>query len=172
MSHAKIGIALITAAGLAFAGAGAAHAGYGSKTHPAPGAQGGNILKTAEAAGSFKTLLTAVKAAGLTRTLSGKGPFTVLAPTDEAFAALPAGALEGLLKDKAKLKAVLLNHVVAGLAPSSEVVKLASVRTLGGAEWPVNAGDGLKIGGATVVKADVIASNGVIHVIDRVLLKP
>jgi uncharacterized surface protein with fasciclin (FAS1) repeats len=172
MSYVRIGIALFTAASLALAGTGVARAGQGSKTHPATGPSVRNIVKTAEAAGSFKTLLAAVKAAGLTGTLSGKGPFTVLAPTDEAFAALPAGALEGLLKDKAQLKAVLLNHVVAGRAPSGEVVKLASVKTLGGAEWSVNASDGVKIGDATVIKADVNASNGVIHVIDRVLLKP
>ena len=171
MSHAKLGVTLIAAAALAVAGSGLAHAGNSHKDGAAKAAPMRNIMKTAESAGSFKTLVKAVRAAGLNGTLSGKGPFTVLAPTDEAFAALPAGALEGLLKDKTKLKALLLNHVVSGAVPSGEVVKVSSVKTLGGAEWKVNTTDGVKIGEAKVVKADVMASNGVIHVIDQVLLE-
>ena len=130
-----------------------------------------NIVETAVAAGSFKTLAAALQAAGLVETLSGKGPFTVFAPTDEAFAKLPAGTVEALLKDKQKLTAILTYHVVAGNVPSSEVVKLTSAKTVNGQDVKIQVMDGkVMVNNAHVVKADVKANNGVIHVIDTVIL--
>jgi len=129
-----------------------------------------DIVDTAVAAGSFKTLFTAVKAAGLVDTLKSKGPFTVFAPTDDAFAKLPKGTVEGLLKDVPKLKAVLTYHVVAGKVMAADVVKLKSAKTVQGQEVKIDASEGVKVNDATVVKADVVADNGVIHVIDKVLL--
>ncbi|RIK68649.1 MAG: beta-Ig-H3/fasciclin [Planctomycetota bacterium] len=129
-----------------------------------------NIVETAVAAGSFKTLATALKAADLIDTLSGEGPFTVLAPTDAAFAKLPAGALDNLLKNKDQLRAVLFQHVVSGKAMSKDVVKMTSIKTLLGQTVPVDASKGVRIGSATVTQPDIACSNGVIHVIDTVLL--
>ena len=131
-----------------------------------------DIVDTAIAAGSFSTLVKAVQAAGLVETLKGPGPFTVFAPTDEAFAALPAGTLEAVLKDKSKLTAILTYHVVPGKVLAKDVVGLdgKTVKTVQGGDLAVDAIDGVKIGGATVLNADVDASNGVIHVIDTVLL--
>ncbi len=128
------------------------------------------IVDVAADAGSFSTLLTALDAADLTDTLEGEGPFTVLAPTDEAFAALPDGALEGLLADPDQLTKVLTLHVVSGRAMAADVVKMDSVATLEGESLAVDTTDGVHIGGAKVVTTDVEASNGVIHVIDRVIL--
>lgn len=133
----------------------------------------GDVLETADQAGQFKTLLAAIKAAGLESTLKGSGPFTVFAPTDAAFAKLPAGTVDSLLKpeNKEKLKAVLTYHVVAGKVPSTEAVKLKSAKTVNGKELMLDASSGkLKVGGANVVQADVAASNGVIHVVDTVIL--
>lgn len=130
-----------------------------------------SILETATAAG-FTTLVAAVKAAGLEETLAGKGPFTVFAPTDEAFKALPKGALDGLLADKEALKKVLLYHVVMGDVKAADVVKLKSAKTAEGAEITIDTKEGVKINNAKVIKADVTATNGVIHVIDTVLLPP
>lgn len=130
-----------------------------------------NIVETAQSAGQFQTLLTAAKAAGLADTLAKDGPFTVFAPTDEAFDKLPAGTVEKLLKDKEKLKQILLYHVVKGKVTSKEVVKLDSAETLAGQKLPIKVEDGtVHVGAAKVVKADVAASNGVIHVIDTVLI--
>jgi uncharacterized surface protein with fasciclin (FAS1) repeats len=129
-----------------------------------------DIVDTAVAAGSFKTLVTAVKAAGLVDTLKSKGPFTVFAPTDDAFAKLPKGTVEGLLKDVPKLKAVLTYHVVSGKVMAADVVKLTSAKTVQGQEVKIDTSKGVKVNDATVVKADVVADNGVIHVIDKVLL--
>jgi len=132
-----------------------------------------DIVETAVAAGSFKTLAAALNAAGLVETLKGPGPFTVFAPTDEAFAKLPAGAVEDLLKpeNKAKLVAVLTYHVVPGSVTASQVVKMTSAKTVQGQSVTISARDGkVKVDGANVVKADVMASNGVIHVIDSVIL--
>lgn len=129
-----------------------------------------NIVETAIAAGSFKTLVTAVKAAGLVETLSGKGPFTVFAPTDDAFAKLPAGTVEGLLKDIPKLKSILTYHVVAGKVTAADVMKLTTAKTVQGQNVSIDTKSGAKIEGANVVKADVMADNGVIHVIDKVIL--
>ena len=129
-----------------------------------------NIVETAIAAGSFKTLVAAVKAAGLVETLSGKGPFTVFAPTDDAFAKLPAGTVEGLLKDIPKLKSILTYHVVAGKVTAADVMKLTTAKTVQGQNVSIDTKAGVKIEGATVIKADVMADNGVIHVIDKVIL--
>ena len=133
-----------------------------------------DIVVTATEAGSFSTLLTAVKAAGLVETLQGKGPFTVFAPTDAAFAALPAGTLEGLLADKDALKRVLLYHVVSGSVASDEVVKLTSATSVEGSPIAIAVKDGTVYlnDSAKVVTPDVMASNGVIHVIDQVILPP
>jgi uncharacterized surface protein with fasciclin (FAS1) repeats len=131
-----------------------------------------DIVDTA-VAGKFKTLVAAVKAAGLVDTLKGPGPFTVFAPTDEAFAKLPAGALEDLLKpeNKARLQSVLTYHVVPGNVMSRDVVKLTSAKTAAGSTIKINAtGKGVMVNDAHVVKADIVASNGVIHVIDKVML--
>lgn len=134
------------------------------------------IVETAVAAGQFKTLVTAVKEAGLVDTLSGKGPFTVFAPTDEAFAKLPAGTVESLLKpeNKDKLVAILTYHVAAGKFPASKVVKANAVPTVQGSEVSVKVSDaGVFLNESVkVVKTDIFCSNGVIHVIDAVLLPP
>ena len=137
-----------------------------------------NIVETAVAAGSFNTLVAAVKAAGLVETLSGAGPFTVFAPTDEAFAKLPKGTVESLLlpENKAKLVSILTYHVVPGKVVSGEVVKLEKAKTVQGQDVSIsvttdtNKKATVKINDASVVKADVAASNGVIHVIDTVIL--
>ncbi|MGD9633152.1 MAG: fasciclin domain-containing protein [Pirellulales bacterium] len=130
------------------------------------------MVDTAVNAGSFKTLATALKAAGLVETLKGKGPFTVFAPTDEAFAKLPAGTVETLLKpeNKAKLAGILTYHVVSGNVKADDVVNLKSAKTVQGQTVAIDATDGVKINDAKVVKADIDCSNGVIHVIDTVLL--
>ena len=143
--------------------------GDGAKATHASATATTTIFKTAEQAG-FTTLVAAVKAAGLEDVLNGKGPFTVFAPTDEAFAKLPAGTVESLLKDPAALKGILLYHVVSGEVMASDVVKLTEAATVNGAKVTVDATEGVRINGARVVKADVKASNGVIHVIDTVLL--
>ena len=132
-----------------------------------------DIVTTAVEAGSFKTLAAALQAAGLVATLQGPGPFTVFAPTDAAFAKLPAGTVEALLQDKAKLTAILTYHVVAGKVEAKDVVKLTSAATVNGASVTVKVVDGkVLINNATVTAADVQASNGVIHVIDTVILPP
>jgi uncharacterized surface protein with fasciclin (FAS1) repeats len=134
-----------------------------------------DIVDTAVAAGSFKTLVTAVKAAGLVDTLKGKGPFTVFAPNDDAFAKLPKGTVEGLLKDIPKLTAVLTYHVVPGKVMAADVVKLKTAKTVHGQIVKIDASKwhlhkSVKINDAEVVKADIVTDNGVIHVIDKVLL--
>jgi uncharacterized surface protein with fasciclin (FAS1) repeats len=129
-----------------------------------------NIVETAIAAGSFNTLVAAVKAAGLADTLSGPGPFTVLAPTDEAFAKLPAGTVEGLLKDIPKLTAVLTYHVIAGKFMAADVIKLSAAKTVQGQSVTIAIINGVKVDGANVVKTDIETDNGVIHVIDSVIL--
>lgn len=135
---------------------------------PAPA--GKNIVEVAASAGMFNTLLTAAKAAGLAETLASGGPFTVFAPTDEAFAALPAGTLDALLKDTEKLKAILLYHVVSGTVMAKDVAGLTKATTLQGGDLKIDTSHGVMINDAMVVKADVAASNGVIHVINKVLL--
>jgi uncharacterized surface protein with fasciclin (FAS1) repeats len=130
-----------------------------------------NIVQTAVAAGQFKTLVALVKQGGLAGTLQGKGPFTVFAPTDAAFAKVPKATLQALAKDKAKLRAVLLYHVLKGKLTAAKLAKLHSVRTLNGQSLKVRVSHGtVTVGGARVISADVGASNGVIHVINKVLI--
>jgi uncharacterized surface protein with fasciclin (FAS1) repeats len=139
--------------------------------NPKPAKQ--DIVDTAVAAGSFKTLVAALKAAGLVDTLKGKGPFTVFAPTDDAFAKLPAGTVDELLKpeNKQKLIAILTYHVVAGKVTAAQAMKLNSAKTVNGESLNISADGGtVKINDATVMKADIMCSNGVIHVIDTVLM--
>ncbi|MDX1971488.1 MAG: fasciclin domain-containing protein [Candidatus Sumerlaeia bacterium] len=138
----------------------------------APAAAQGTIVETAVAAGSFNTLVAAVKAADLVDTLNGEGPFTVFAPTDEAFAKLPAGTVEDLLKpeNKAKLQAILTYHVVPGKVTSDKVAKLDVAKTVQGQRVDIKVMNGVNVDSAKVIKADVLASNGVIHVIDSVIL--
>lgn len=142
----------------------------------ATAARAADIVDTAVAAGSFKTLVAAVQAAGLVETLKGKGPFTVFAPTDEAFAKLPAGTVENLLKpeNKAKLQAVLTYHVVPGKVMAKDVkAGEQMVGTVQGAKVNVTgSGTGVSVNDAKVVKADIGADNGVIHVIDKVIMPP
>ena len=128
-----------------------------------------DIVDTAVAAGSFKTLATALQAAGLVDTLKGKGPFTVFAPTDAAFAKIPKADLDALLKDKAKLTAVLTYHVVPGAVMAKDV-KAGNVKTVQGGMLTLGTTGGVTVNNAKVVQADIVASNGVIHVIDTVVL--
>jgi uncharacterized surface protein with fasciclin (FAS1) repeats len=132
-------------------------------------AQAKDIVDTAVSAGQFKTLATALQAAGLVDTLKGKGPFTVFAPTDEAFAKMPKADLDALLKDKAKLTAVLTYHVVPGKVMAKDV-KAGKVKTVQGSELTVSTTGGVTVDNAKVVKTDIVADNGVIHVIDSVVM--
>ena len=155
-------VAVFAASSFAMAG----HHGKHEAAHP-------DIVDTAVAAGDFETLTAALTAAGLVDTLKGDGPFTVFAPTDEAFAALPPGTVENLLKpeNKDQLIAILSHHVVAGDVSSAEVVRLTEAQTLNGQSVSILSDQGkVEVDGATVIAADVEASNGVIHVIDRVIL--
>ena len=135
----------------------------------------GGICDTAIAAGNFKTLVAATQAAGLVETLNTKGPYTVFAPTDDAFAKLPAGTVEGLLKDVPKLTEILKYHVIEGAVPASDVVVHKNLTTLQGQDVKVDAAkwhlhSSVKINDANIVTADVKADNGVIHIIDKVLI--
>lgn len=163
----RISIASMAAVGLAVAGLmiGSSLARAGNQ----------DIVDTAASAGQFETLATALEAADLVATLKGPGPFTVFAPTDEAFAKLPAGTVENLLKpeNKAKLTAILTYHVVPGAVKAEQVTTLDEVKTVNGTTAKISTGDGkVMINDATVVKADIAASNGIIHVIDKVILPP
>jgi uncharacterized surface protein with fasciclin (FAS1) repeats len=134
-----------------------------------------DIIDTAIAAGTFKMLANAIKAAGLVDTLKGKGPFTVFAPTDEAFAKLPAGKLDAMLKDATALKSLLTYHVVEGKVMAKDVMTMDGkmAKTVNGAELKIGAKDGVKLNDAsTVTKTDIECSNGVIHVIDTILMPP
>ncbi len=155
-------VALAVAVGTATAGrAGTTHSKMGEK----------NLVQTAVAAGQFKTLASLLQMAGLTGTLEGKGPFTVFAPTDAAFAKVPKATLASLAKNKAKLRAVLLYHVVKGRVTAAQAMKLHTAKTVEGQSLPIKVSGGMVIvGGATVIKANVFASNGVIHVINKVLI--
>ena len=151
----------------------AAAAALALATAPAmAGSKAKNIVDTAAGAGQFNTLVTAIKAAGLAETLSGKGPFTVFAPTDAAFKKLPAGTLDDLLKpeNKAKLASILTYHVVPGKVMSSDLSGTMTPKTVEGSTVKIDATDGVKVDGATVTTADVAASNGVIHIIDTVIM--
>lgn len=152
--------ALVLGLGLSVLAAQPAHAGDKPK----------DIVDTAVSAGSFNTLAKALQAADLVGALKGEGPFTVFAPTDKAFAKLPDGTLESLLKNKEKLQAVLKYHVVAGKVTSDEVVNLRSAKTLQGQRVHIRTCEGVRINNANVVKTDIHCSNGVIHVIDTVLI--
>ena len=129
-----------------------------------------DIIDVAVADGRFKTLAAAIQAAGLVDTLKGAGPFTVFAPTDEAFGKLPKGTVEALLADKAKLTAILTYHVVSGKLTSGDVARARSLKTVQGGSLTVDASSGVKVDGAKVIVADVPAKNGVIHAIDTVVL--
>jgi uncharacterized surface protein with fasciclin (FAS1) repeats len=134
-----------------------------------------DIVQTAVSAGQFQTLVAAVKAAGLAETLEGKGPYTVFAPTDEAFQKLPAGTVDSLLKpeNKEKLRAILLYHVVPGRLDAAKVSHMTSAKTAQGSDLQIAAsGDGVTVNGAHLIKADIAATNGEIHVIDTVLMPP
>ncbi len=168
MSYARITrIAVVTAllSGMMFGGSAQAdHHETGAKK---------DIVDTAVGAGSFTTLVSAVKAADLVDTLKGEGPFTVFAPTDAAFAKLPKGTLDDLLKpeNKAKLQAILTYHVVSGKVMAADVVKLESAKTVNGQSLTINAKNGaVMVDNATVAKTDIETSNGIIHVIDTVVL--
>ncbi|MEO0996013.1 MAG: fasciclin domain-containing protein [Pseudomonadota bacterium] len=157
----------VLAAGAALTFASLANAGSQAKTDKA------DIVDTAVAAGSFNTLAAALDAAGLIPTLKGDGPFTVFAPTDDAFAKLPAGTVEDLLKpeNKDRLTAILTYHVVPGKVAAKDVVALSEAATVNGAEVSIEVSDGVVlIDEAKVVKTDIMASNGIIHVIDSVIL--
>src|SRR4028118_609371 len=129
-----------------------------------------DIVDTAVGAGSFNTLVAAVKAAGLVDTLKSPGPFTVFAPTDDAFAKLPAGTVDALLKDIPKLTKILTYHVVSGKVMAADVVKLESATTVEGSDVKIDASNGVKVNDSTVTTPDVATDNGVIHIIDTVLL--
>ena len=166
---------LLLAAATVAAAPALARAQQGGSTHAATHATPRSIAQVAAENGDFKTLVAALQAAGLVETLQGKGPFTVFAPTDAAFAKLPPGTVEALLADKEKLKAVLTYHVVAGRVMAGDIVKAngATPRTVNGAPIAIVVRDGKVFAeGAQVTTADVPASNGVIHVIDTVLLPP
>ena len=140
------------------------HEMHDSKPKQAP-----SIVELAVASEGLTTLVAAIKAADLVGALSGEGPFTVLAPTDAAFNDLPEGTLEGLLADKEKLKTVLLSHVIEGSVLAETVVTLDSATTLSGQALPISTSEGVQIAGAAVIKTDIVASNGVIHLIDKVI---
>ncbi len=163
-------ITILAALAVALA-VGAATATAGPATTAVPKMGEKNIVQTAVAAGQFKTLASLLMKAGLAGTLQGKGPFTVFAPTDAAFAKVPRATLAALGKDKAKLRAVLLYHVVKGKVTAARAMKLRSATTLQGRSLSIRVRAGkVLVGGATVTKADVMASNGVIHVINKVLI--
>ena len=165
-------LVLVAVAGLATAAV-ALGGGSGSTAEPAAKKARKNIVKTAASDRRFDTLVSLVKSAGLAKTLSGKGPFTVFAPTDKAFKKVPAETLESLGEDPEALKRVLLYHAVAGRYPAARVVKADSLETLAGPRVRVRTrGSTVRVGGAKVIQADVKASNGVIHAINAVLLPP
>lgn len=149
-------------------------AGIGVMNRTAAGANGmKDIVDTAVGAGQFKTLVTAVEAAELVNTLKGEGPFTVFAPTDEAFAKVPKDKLEALLRDKQALTAVLTYHVLPGKVMAADVAKIDSAKTVQGQSVKIVTKDGkVTINGANVLKTDIVCGNGVIHVIDAVILPP
>jgi uncharacterized surface protein with fasciclin (FAS1) repeats len=156
----KLAVVSVAVLAIAVAGAPASTAGSGK-----------DIVQTAVAAGKFKTLTELVTKAGLAGTLSGKGPYTVFAPTDKAFSKVPKATLKALAKDKQKLRAVLLLHVAKGKLTANKVVKRSSVKTLNGQRVAIKVRGGkVLVGGARVTKANVTASNGVIHVINKVLI--
>jgi len=168
MTKKRISIVAVLALALAI---GVATATAGRATTAAPQMTRHNLVQTAVAAKQFKTLAALLKKAGLAGTLANKGPFTVFAPTDAAFAKVSKASLAMLAKDKMKLRAVLLYHVVKGKVTAAQAMKLRSAKTLEGKSVSIRVKGGkVLVGGATVIKADVMASNGVIHVINKVLI--
>ena len=168
MTSKRIPIIAVLVLALAV-GVATATAGRATTAGPKMGER--NLVETAIAAGQFKTLASLIQKAGLAGTLEGKGPFTVFAPTDAAFAKVSKATLASLAKNKAKLRAVLLYHVVKGKVTAAQAMKLHSAKTLEGKSISIRASRGkVIVGGATVVKANVLASNGVIHVINKVLI--
>jgi uncharacterized surface protein with fasciclin (FAS1) repeats len=162
-------LAAVTA--VAVAAVGPASAGARSEGNAVPASAKKDIVETAVAAGRFDTLTALLKQAGLVKTLKGKGPYTVFAPTDKAFSKVPKATLDALAKDKAMLRSVLLYHVAKGKLTASKVVKRSSIKTLNGQRVRVRVRDGkVFVGGARVTTPDVAASNGVIHVINKVLI--
>ncbi|MDX2437747.1 MAG: fasciclin domain-containing protein [Acidobacteriota bacterium] len=156
-------------AGPAFAHCG--KCGVGDEHSHASEASNNDIVAVAISAGSFNTLVAAVQAAGLVETLQSDGPFTVFAPTDEAFAKLPAGTVENLIANPDQLKQILLYHVVSGKVTAGDVVKLSDAATAEGSDVMIKVnGNGVMINNANVIQTDVMASNGIIHVIDTVLI--
>jgi uncharacterized surface protein with fasciclin (FAS1) repeats len=167
--------ALYQPAPVSYAAARAYRTGMGYDAHHSSSAQTStptDIVDSAIAAGSFNTLVAAVQAAGLEQTLKGPGPFTVFAPTDAAFAQIPKEQLDALLADKQALTKVLAYHVVPGTVKAAEVVNLTSVATVEGQSLTITVGDSVMVNNATVIKTDVVTGNGVIHVIDAVMLPP
>ena len=173
---AFVALAAIGTSGIAQAncgGCGSAHShdAKADMTRAAKKIQKMDIVETAVKAGTFKTLVAAVQAAGLVETLQGEGPFTVFAPSDDAFAKLPDGTVEALLKDKKKLTAILTYHVVPGKVTAADVVKLKSATTANGQDVTVKVSDEhVMIDNAKVVATDIVCDNGIIHVIDNVIL--
>jgi uncharacterized surface protein with fasciclin (FAS1) repeats len=171
MHKRRLIVTLGAATVLAVPAAGLSSAGARTTGAPTPAGQNQDLVQTAAGAGSFTTLTALVKQAGLAGTLQGKGPYTVFAPTDKAFAKVPKSTLAALAKDPAMLRSVLLYHVAKGRLTASKVVKRTSIRTLDGRSLKVRVRGGkVYVGGARVIKPNVQASNGVIHVINRVLI--
>ena len=166
-SHLRRGAVTLLVVATAFF-SGLATAGH-HEMHGSKPKQGSSIVELAVTAEGLSTLVAALKAADLVGALSGEGPFTVLAPTDDAFDDLPEGTLEGLLADTEKLKTVLLSHVIDGSVLAETVMTLNSTTTLSGQTLAVSTIDGVQIGGAAVIKTDILANNGVIHLIDKVI---
>lgn len=146
-------------------------AATGSSAEATPAAAGAkSIVGTAKAAGTFTTFLEAIDAAGLTERLNGPGPFTVFAPTDEAFAKIPAKDVDALLADKPKLEALLQHHIIAGTVASKDLASQKAIKSVQGDELAIDSASGITVAGASVVTPDIVASNGVIHSIDKVLV--
>ena len=147
-----------------------AGAAYGATAAPTQAAATSDIIETAASAGNFNTLLDAIRTAGLEDTLKGDGPFTVFAPSDEAFARVPEKILAAVVADPEALKELLTYHVVVGRVDSSDVAGLSSATSVQGSELSIDTSNGVKVGGANVVSADIVASNGIIHVVDSVMM--
>lgn len=165
---AALGLAL----GLAPPALAGSHEDGRTTAHSEKAAATGDLVDVAASNGSFETLVEALQVAGLVETLRGEGPFTVFAPTDEAFARVPEAELQALLADREKLRDVLTYHVVPGRVTAADVAGIEAAQTVQGGSLPIDTSEGVRVGGARVVTADVQASNGVIHVIDRVILPP
>jgi uncharacterized surface protein with fasciclin (FAS1) repeats len=167
-------LTVLAMAALTFTGSALAGGSYADKTAMTQTKAAGTIVDIAAGNADISTLVTALKAAGLVETLSGKGPFTVFAPTNAAFAKLPAGTVESLLKpeNKAKLTAILTYHVVAGKVLAADVVGLKSATSVQGSAIKIDASKGVKVNNANVTATDIMGSNGVIHVIDTVIMPP